>query len=145
MNRLIKFRAWIADDKQMVYSFRINSQTGKFVTLGNDGKWIDADFPIMQYSGFDDKSKKEIYEGDIIKFKYFVGDFTWEFMSEEEAKSQSEMVGKQYTGVIQCNLTSVNLDIICGNTNSTHMIFPLLYATHSKVIGNIFQNPELLK
>jgi len=102
-------------------------------------------FVIQQYIGIKDKSKKEIFEGDIIKFKYFVGDFAWENLTETEAFAQCGMIGKHYTGVIQCNLTSVNLDIVCGNPNSTHMTFPLLYATHSKVIGNIFENPELLK
>ncbi len=137
--RIFKFRIWNKfllkwmGDEWIPYNQHIN-----------DIFTCNEDCVFQQYTGIKDKSKKEIYEGDIIKFKYFVGDFAWESMSEEDAKYQETMVNKQYIGVIHSSIVPVNLDIICGNPENTHMIFPLLYASKSKIIGNIFETPELM-
>jgi uncharacterized phage protein (TIGR01671 family) len=101
---------------------------------------------IQQYVGIQDRNKKDIYEGDIVKFKYSVGDFAWEFMSEEDIAINQTMLGKQYVGVVSPDvLVSSNMNIICGDPKSTHMTFPMVYGMHSKIIGNIFENLELLK
>lgn len=65
-------------------------------------------------------------------------------MDEEEYKTNSEMLGKIYRGVIRRNiLTGVNMEIVVGDPNSTHIIFPLSYINGSTYVGNIFENPEL--
>lgn len=104
----------------------------------------ESPYVITQFTGLVDKNNKEIFEGDIIKFFYRAGDFAIMDMSEKEYEYEKS-IQKEYIGVISPNpLTSINLEIVVGDPESTHMMFPLSFAARSEVIGNIFQNPELL-
>ena len=101
---------------------------------------------VGQFTGILDKNKKEVYEGDIIRFKYVVGDFAWEEMTKEEEKEAQKMNGQAFVGVISSNiLTPVNLEIRVGDPKFSHVIWPLIYVQNSEILGNIFENPELLK
>lgn len=100
---------------------------------------------IQQSTGVKDRKGVEIFEGDIIKFKYQVGDFAWEDMDEDEIARQEEMLGREYIGVICRNtITKCNLEVECYGQGAALTIFPLGYCLGSKVIGNIFENRELL-
>ena len=63
MSRVIKFRAWIPEEKRMEYfEFHITAY-GETISFGNDKPhWI-----IMQFTGLLDRYNVEIYEGDIIQ------------------------------------------------------------------------------
>ena len=89
---------------------------GRMINL-YDSTWFDDNFfKLMQYTGLKDKNGKEIYEGDIIEFT--VGKFKAEVMWND----------KGFWG-IKC-------DVFCNDT---------LYFPETKVIGNIYENPELLE
>jgi hypothetical protein len=86
-----------------------------------------TDVVIQQYIGLKDKSGKEIYEGDIITF------------------DNSEIGGQKYEGIVEWNDDQC-LDNLCWglwikNRGWLHCDF----LGTIEVIGNIFENPELLK
>jgi len=108
----------------------------------------DFEWTVMRSTGMKDSRKKEIFEGDIIQFKYTVGDFAWEDMDAKERKANSEINGEIFTGVVkQKMIEPCNLEIVCESPLTVGTIFfPIFYAKNSsKVLGNIHENPELLK
>ena len=124
MSREIKFRVWIkewAEDRGEMfnYCFPVGDWDTWMISF-DDGKTYDGNFivgediEIMQYTGLKDKNGVEIYEGDIL------GDTVRQVVEWEEPNS--------CTCCDQC--TGWNVDI--------HSL------TNLEVIGNIYENPELL-
>lgn len=119
--REIKFRAWTywnnVQEYKMLHSDNITEH--KSFNAVNFTFEIDGEFVknIMQYTGLKDKYETEIYEGDIV---------IWESMH-----TQMPRVVEFYEGSF----------VVCGNK-------PLgLHGMQRgcKVIGNIFENSELLR
>ena len=109
--REIKFRAW---DKLAKSMYQVQSLT---TYKGADDILCKKDCEIMQYTGLKDENKKEIYEGDIIKWgeKIFVVEWS--------------KTGAYFKG----RYTNLGYDLLCNCFRN------------NEVIGNIYENPELLK
>ena len=134
--REIKFRAWDGDKKEMILpeyadrqDFHIQAdgtivETHEYgyerheLTSARPDSWV-----LMQYTGLKDKNGKEIYEGDIVTDFYGVNIVEW---GSREAKFQLAIRNDGGVGL-----------------RLTHRPFPL-DASYLKVIGNIYENPELL-
>lgn len=118
----IKARAWDEDNKKMWYWSSNN--------IYNDF-WHHCrtlKHPIMLYSGIKDINGKEIYEGDIIKGGYVgynIGIIIGEVIFDEGQFILKAKGSSRYS--------------------NTPVWFPVYSATEREVIGNIYENPELIK
>lgn len=137
--RPIKFRAYDIKEKKWLLGYDTGSLGGfnlfgECMLLGEWSKVIDdyvfergthkhGDLKVMQFTGLEDKNGREIYEGDIVEHleKMFGGD---------GKKERFEV--KFIEGAFVTN--SGSLSIVTSSS--------LFMAT---VIGNVYENPELLK
>lgn len=148
--REIKFRAWHKKNKAIIpWKFILELLRGRRIYLPASANtpqpfisdpdtkvysiasniFTDEDFILMQYTGLKDKNGKEIYDGDIVKGPKYLCDNMSEGVSVGLVKeSEIELsCGAGYT-----------LGWYIEGDNQLN--FP-----SCEVIGNIHENPELLK
>lgn len=128
MDNRFKFRAWNTDERVMRYDI----ENGYY-----DPDWTDAQgahldfndiinndeiFVIMQCTGLADKTGKLIYEGDIVT------------CNDNPLK-----------GVIEWHYRELHFQCGWNNKLGAGDIYYLVRDCELEVIGNIYENPELLK
>jgi len=121
--REIKFKAWYKAKKDFI---RLEIDT--ILNLANGDKTVKLDtynnqVVFLQYTGLKDKNGVEIYEGDVLRF-----DSSLEYHKTVFRKGafQIDSISSGFTSDYHYYLGNVNLSII-------------------EVIGNIYENPELLE
>lgn len=132
--RQLKFRVWTGIE--MVHDVTVGKFGNFYVNPGDKGDGLDPkdtasltsyttkyheNYPVMQFTGLLDKSGKEIYECDILK--------TYPILA-------SDLIGKKPFNVI------VRFEKSCWLSNG---ILGDYQASVSEIIGNVYQNSELLK
>ena len=139
MNREIKFRAWSKKNNGWVYVFCVNADdTVSFMNA--DALWEtddNKDLIIEQYTGLKDKNGKEIYEGDIVNCHYF-----YESLGEHLGVCESEKV---ITGEIAMQELGLWIETNTEEDSGYLVWFNGLHEESFEIIGNIHENPELLK
>lgn len=134
--REIKFRAWAYPNESMYEDVRVGGfeQTVPSWFDKEQGEWVDlwasnkADGVVMQYTGLKDKNGKEIYEGDILKI-------TRRDVSPAPISSDETF----YTATIGYAGSQFQAD-----DNQTHGTWHWGGWHQHEIIGNIYENPELL-
>lgn len=141
--REIKFRAWDADDKRMCFQVYVGTE-GWHGEYWTDGMMTSCfsdvnhkDNVLMQFTGLSDKSGKEIWEGDVVSYTY-VNDYGATLKDlEDDIKNKviREVVFKngQFWPICMFNTDYHDFD-------DKDLIF-----IHFEVLGNIYENPELLE
>lgn len=140
-NRKIAFRAWDKKNgKMMTSQLMLLPDGGLYITLGRMDI-EEEDLVLMQNTGLTDKNGKEIYEGDILgypnkgiakvkdmfgtHYKWFAP-VVWNVdrwtLKGQEQRSQKEVGYNQYWQPLMLDETAERME----------------------VIGNIYENPELL-
>jgi uncharacterized phage protein (TIGR01671 family) len=123
--REIKFRTWDTDRKKMfvvtkLFMDGLGVNPTYSMELEHEGCYGDL-YPLMQFTGLKDQTGKEIYEGDIVdwggdKHAVIFRDGTFGYLLTDHAAKTEEF-----------------------------FCMPQAKANHVGIIGNIYENPELLK
>ena len=155
----IKFRAWDKENDFMFYSennYPISKYDLGFDFMGRNEfrlmmlidieeslfKEVDAD--IMQYTGLKDKNGKEIYEGDILSYKHIAyTDCSKTKIEEVEDESFIEIITyAPMASIVKPHSKNVKC-FGYDNVNKECLILDLI-SDEVEIIGNIYENPELL-
>lgn len=135
MNREIKFRAWNIKDNKWVDDFMISPDGAADIyddeDGGKSGLWehsegIWKDLELVEYTGLKDKNGKVIFEGDLVKGH-------WSPVILQVIYQAPSFVMKQRTKSGTLSKSWCTFDIAPSDNQ--------LY----EVIGNIYENPELLE
>ena len=129
--RDIKFRCWDTENKEMLevqeldYEDSYNGQPMIRTTMYSD--YFDTeDMILMQYVGLKDKNGKEIYEGDIVKFRF-----------KDDREEFPDLIG-----YIEYQTTFTAFRIM---SNQGSFKIDITEIKFIEVIGNIYENPKLLE
>lgn len=144
--RELKIRIWHDAKKDWIY-LDLSNITLEHFCSGNNGVSDGSDYTLLQeefntskkylYTGLKDKSGKEIYEDDVIRILYT----DWPSKSDSDERTLEEYkkdisgigVVKYFEHEYRLQFNNYMGDIIEGRHGE------------KEVIGNIYENPELLE
>lgn len=141
--REIKFRAWNKLKKIMVYEDEDNSSVYLDGWCASDvqvlnqtlnSKFVKDIYKFMQYTGLKDKNGKEIYEGDILEIP--------EWLLQDNQDKCICIYAEEYQ---TSEIIGFGLYIKDGYSGEYKILVPSDEWDEFEVIGNIYDNPELLK
>jgi|SRR5580658_1601710 uncharacterized phage protein (TIGR01671 family) len=140
MNREIKFRAWDSDFKRWVEPATI-AVVSAGLMFYIDGRWkldYEPTVRLMQFTGLKDKKGKEVYEGDILR-QHWPNDR----ISLARIYFNEDLAGFKARNIVTDDWTKEGLVAHLKEQRDNGYIISL--SQDSEVIGNIYENPELLK
>ena len=124
-----RFRAWdkhnqnmFANDELIIWNGNVYANDSKKLSCNNLKGWSIDDEYLMQSTGLKDKNGKEIFEGDIVDYKGRKAVVKWH---------------GSYASFIYRFVDELN-----ERVSEWHPLFLAYY--HFEIIGNIYENKELL-
>ena len=126
---ILKYRAWdkhgqkmFANDELIIWNGNVYANDSKKLTCNNLKGWSIDDEYLMQSTGLVDKNGKEVFVGDIIKCT--------------RGCLHEVYIEKEYGGTYFGEMPAVYLkDLREGYA----------WTEHEEIVGNIYENPELLE
>ena len=123
-----KFRAWLKKEKRMTDVHEITFIDGEVYLISDvTGFYAYEEFKLMQSTGLKDKNGVEIYEGDIVRF--------------------SDCDGDVYVTPVVWDKNYACFGVSFSGKYPTSFDYLEEFYTDPKdieVVGNIYENPELL-
>lgn len=157
-NSRFKFRAWDKETVQMRYP----SKDMQLLEIDYHVLTLDvanvagcsteeSDYIVMQYTGLKDKNGKEIFEGDIVLYERYILAPN-DYHSGEPLYPEGIYVRRGHVtittsmGVTLNGIQEFNPDDL-GEEKETRKYNqnPNCWGDYAEVIGNIYENPELLE
>ena len=140
MNREIKFRGKDYNNKWR-YGDLVQEKWGKgkaIMIKKNTTAWSVLEYTVGQFTGLKDENGKEIYEGDIIEFSYdeFIGNF-----DTKVAKGTIEFTN----GTFLIKTFEIEGKKVKDTDNEEWFLLYTVNTCTLKVIGNVYENSELLE
>ena len=129
-----KIRAWDEEKKTMYNVRQIDFRGGEFRSSENE--WMKFDNVIfMQSTGLKDKNGTEIYEGDILLSKASENQEDWKKWQVHYADGRF-LIDYKEIPKDKRKRTNLELEDLCEDN---------IWLYGLKVIGNIYENPELME
>ncbi|EFM82333.1 phage conserved hypothetical protein TIGR01671 [Enterococcus faecalis TX4248] len=158
-----KFRAWDTYEKEMlenvtplfddsnsmmviITDFQIKGSPGTSeIEIGSYDttfNWDEFPYVIMQSTGFKDDNGVEIFEGDVVNIHWFYTDYDPETLGaiENEATAEKVVITKEFGNLgFWWNSGDDWVDL------ATLALTIKLHEESFELLGNIYENPELLE
>ena len=139
----LKFRAWLKKKQKMDnYIDHISWLEDELYCIGDGITYMVSaeDLVLMQSTGLKDKNSQEIFEGDILEIqgiKVIVKFGSYKYL--ETSKNNGYTLGILHDGL--------GFYVECINVAAPDNISPFEPETlkNSQIIGNVYENPELLE
>lgn len=131
MNREIKFRVF--GNSEMMIDWEVLKQLHVGTVFQNtDG------YNVMQYTGLKDRNNKEIYEGDIVRILYS----DWVSQNSDDTRTINQYL--KDIASIKIVVWDYNGFYVANKIGGYAETMEVGKYGYLEVIGNIFENPELL-
>ncbi len=138
--REIKFRAWDKLEKRIDEVVRLDFKS-KYPVMVKGISFNEDMCVLMQFTGLLDKNGKEIYEGDIVR--------VWAWLNEDEPETNEY---KDYKVYYDDEYTAFMVDWEYDDVEEHSLGVAISFwdndrdlAVDWQIIGNIYENPELLE
>lgn len=120
-----KYRCWFKNSGIQAAHMVEWDKLKEFVGLGRlfDDSKKSTLFTLMQSTGLKDKNGVEIFEGDVYRYKYYLNKKRFKYMYRKVERDEYDI---DYFGVFN------------------GFMFPCYYGD-VEILGNIYENPELLE
>lgn len=133
--REIKFRAWVKSPDDGKEPFMENNKFRVLYWLSNaNTEPYNPDIIPMQYTGLKDKNGKMIFEGDIVEFTAF-------------EPNHDEYVRAEIKYVVTGGHIAKDSEIagfVCADINDDSIMYGIGGMGKVEIIGNIYENKELI-
>jgi len=119
--REIKFKAWCKAKKKLYEVYSISKYEVVVYDTSNQKEYLCEDCELMQYAGLKDKDSIKVYEGDIVRWN--------------RSRGVDDVV----------DIVVYDKDFLSYRIGKNGIFFKPQLNNNIEVIGNIYENPELLE